>query len=63
MPELDLKTNLKTQATQLQELMNYLEDRRELGAREYLYCQAKLHEIVDQLRRLERSTGTGRAFS
>jgi hypothetical protein len=61
MRELDLRTDLKAQATQLQELMSYLEDRRELGAREYLYCQAKLHEIVEQLRRLERSTGSGRA--
>jgi hypothetical protein len=60
MPELDLKTTLKSQATQLQELMSYLEDRRELGAREYLYCQAKLHDIVDQLKRLERSTGASR---
>ena len=63
MKELDLKTGLQSQVLSLQGLMGYLEDRHELGANEYFYCQAKLRDVLDQLKRLERMTGADHSSS
>ncbi len=48
-----LKNSVRTQMANLEGLVAYLEDRGMLGAKEYVYCQAKLHEIVKHLKRLE----------
>lgn len=61
MAEVTLTTSLKAQVAKLQDLMGYLEDRHELGAREYQYCQARLRDVLDHLKRLERITGSGRS--
>jgi len=63
MADLDLKGQVKTQMMTLQGLLSYLEERSTFGASEYLYCKAKLHEVVKDLKRLERVTGTGRPHS
>lgn len=52
----DLKEQIKAQMMTLQGLLSYLEERSEIGASEYLYCQAKLNEVVKDLKRLERVT-------
>ena len=49
-----LKNSVKTQMLNLESLVTYLEDRGVLGAKEYVYCQAKLQEILKHLKRLER---------
>jgi hypothetical protein len=50
----DLTTGIRAQMVSLENLLAYLEDRGQLGAKEYLFCQARLQDIVKQLRRLER---------
>ena len=57
MAAFELTINLKAQVLKLQDLTGYLEDRHELGAGEYVYCQAALHDVLEQLKRLERLTG------
>lgn len=52
---LDLKGEVRQQMHGLQSLLNYLEDREVLGAKEYLFCQARLHDTLKQLKRLERT--------
>ena len=59
MGKADLTTNLKAQVFKLQDLMSYLEERQELGAREYEYCQSRLRDVLEHLKRLERMTGPG----
>jgi hypothetical protein len=55
----DLKSVLKSQLWNLQELVLHLEDRGTLGWEEYQYCQAKLHEVLEQLKRVERLAKSG----
>ena len=56
MEEAEFKGFIKTQTVVLKNLLSCLEDHGELHAKEYLYCQAKLHEVVKDLKRLERVT-------
>ena len=49
-----IKDDLRKQLSELQGLLTCLEEQRNLSAREFLYCQAKLHESVQELKRLER---------
>lgn len=58
MAEQDLKSPLKAQLVNLEDLVLYLEDHGTLGTEEYHYCQARLHEVLEQLKRLERITGS-----
>ena len=50
----ELKNHIHTQLGTLQGLLEYLEDRAALSAREYRYCQVKLHEVLGGLQQLER---------
>jgi hypothetical protein len=61
MTEQDLITTLQGQVRSLEELVFYLEDRATLGAEEYDYCQVKLHEVLEQLKRLAPVTESGEA--
>jgi hypothetical protein len=56
----DLTGSLKAQVIKLQDLMGYLEERHEFGAREYEYCQSRLRDVLEHLKRLERMTGPDR---
>ena len=56
MAEQDLKSTLKAQLVNLEDLVLYLEDHGTLGSEEYHYCQAKLQEVLEQLKRLESTT-------
>jgi len=58
MVEQELKNALKTQAASLEDLVVYLEDCAALGSDEYHYCQAKLQEVLEQLKQLERIAGS-----
>ncbi len=49
-----LRDGVKAQLTTLQGLLTYLEGRERLEAKEYLFCQAGLHDTVKHLKRLER---------
>ena len=53
-----LKPVIQAQLVSLETLLNYLEERGQLGAKEYLYCQAKLNDVVKELKRLERLAST-----
>ena len=57
MVEQELKNALKTQAASLEDLVVYLEDCRVLGSEQYHYCQTKLREVLEHLKRLECLTG------
>ena len=61
MARMDLKGEVRQQMGSLQGLLNYLEEREVLGAKEYLFCQAKLHETVKQLKRLERTVSDAKS--
>ena len=50
----ELKNQIHAQLGTLQGLLEYLEDQAALSAREYRYCQIKLHEVLGGLRQLER---------
>ncbi len=54
----DMKHGVQAELCNLQELVTYLEDRAQLGARDWLYCQLRLRESLKALKRLERSLGT-----
>ena len=60
MQEANLKGDIRLQLITLQGLLEYLEDHGSLGPREYLYCQAKLHQVLRDLKRLERVIGPHR---
>ena len=53
MVEQDLRLGIKAQLVSLEGLLNYLEDRDQLGAKEYLYCQARIEDTLKQLKQLE----------
>jgi hypothetical protein len=57
----DLADGIKAQLASLQQLLTYLEDSGPLGTKEYLFCQMKLHEILQDLKRLERATDRARS--
>ena len=59
MGEQDVKGILKAQVWNLEELVFHLEDRGTMGWEEYQYCQARLREVLDQLKRLERFANSG----
>ncbi len=44
---------IRLEMDHLQQLLSYLEDRETLGAKEYLFCQARLHETVKRLKKVE----------
>ena len=50
-----LNETLRAQAVTLQELLMYLESRQTLHVDDYLYCQEKLRDVAEQLKRLGRS--------
>lgn len=55
MSDIDIvKESIRVQLFNLQGLLSYLEDRPQLQAKEYAYCEAKLTDTVKHLRRLER---------
>ena len=56
MIERDLKLGIKAQLASLEGLLNYLEDREQLGAKEFLFCQARIQGTLKQLKQLERFT-------
>jgi hypothetical protein len=58
----DLRSDIHEQMATLQSLLNYLEERDQLGAKEYLYCQAQLHYILKSLKRLERVAAAGMSY-
>ncbi len=58
MVEQELKNVLKTQVASLEDLVVYLEDCSTLGSAEYDYCQARLQEVLEQLKQLERIAGS-----
>ncbi len=55
-----MRLGIRSQMHTLESLVSYLEDRGELGAKDYLYCESKLHETLKHLKRLERQAGAGR---
>ncbi len=57
MKEIRLKNSVRAHMMTLQGLLEYLEDHESLGPREYLYCQAKLDQVLKDLKRLEWVTG------
>ena len=60
MEAFDLPARLKAQMGVLQELMSFLEDHGSLGVKEYFYCQARLQDIMKELKQLERVASAGR---
>jgi len=60
MTEPDLMKGLREEVTTLQGLLAYLEERDELGAKEFLLCQVRLHDAIKALKRLERISAEGR---
>ena len=56
MADVEIKNGIRIELLTLEELLKYLEERGELGAREFLYCQSKLRDVVKNLKRLERVT-------
>lgn len=56
MSEHDLKRVLRLQLHHLEDLVIHLEDRGMIGSDEYRYCQARLQEVLEQLKRIERVT-------
>lgn len=58
MAEQDLKSVLKAQVVNLEDLVLYLEDHATLGSEDYHYCQTKFQEMLEQLKRLERITSS-----
>ena len=56
MAEQDLKLGIKAQLVSLEGLLDYLEDREQLGAKEFLFCQARIQSTLKQLKQLERFT-------
>ncbi len=56
-----MRHGIRSQMHSLEALVSYLEDRGELGAKDYLYCESKLHETLKHLKRLERMASAGRS--
>lgn len=55
----ELQNRLKAQVSNLEDLVVYLEDCGvTLGAEEYHYCQIRLQEVLEQLKQLERLSGS-----
>ncbi len=50
----NLRSEVQVQLTNLEGLLTYLEERDQFGVKEYLLCQARLHEAIKHLKRLER---------
>ncbi len=55
----DLRLDIKSQLTHLESLLAYLEDRERLGAKEYLFCQARLQAVIKELKHVERIVEEG----
>lgn len=55
-----VKDGVKSGLCTLQGLLTYLEERNQLGAGEYLYCQGRLRELVKQLKQLAQLAGANR---
>ncbi len=54
-----LRDNIRTQLFCLKGLLSYLEDRDRLGTGEFFYCQTKIHQVLKQLKRIERKMEVG----
>ena len=56
-----LKTGVRSSVVTLQRLLMELEASPRLGARECVYCQSTLREVLKQLKQIKRIAGDGSA--